>query len=161
NSLNTSVIHSGSTNVDFSGDQVTVRMNVLLNHFFGNGAYASNSLAKNNVAVKSPFGNEESVRVGYTKAKDADKWAAKDKEITKVEEPFSWTGFYIGAHAGGAWTDYDFNDFDSEVNVTPIFENNFPGFPAGNVDVPNAPNGPGALPASFIGFHTPGIDGGS
>lgn len=26
--------------------------------------------------------------------------------------PFSWTGFYLGVHGGGAWADFDMNDID-------------------------------------------------
>ncbi len=152
-------IFPGATNLSFDSDQLTVRMNVLLNHFFGNGAYASVSPAKNNVAVKSPFGEEQTTQVAYTKAKDADKWSGKDKEITKVEEPFNWTGFYIGANAGGAWTDYDFNDFDADVDVGEIFDQSIPLLAANNAQI-DAPQG-GLAPSIFVPFSVPGIDGGS
>jgi len=63
-------IFPGSTNLNFDSDQLTVRMNVLLNHFFGNGGgYASVAPSKNNIAVKSPFGEQEITQVGYTRRK--------------------------------------------------------------------------------------------
>ncbi len=150
-------IFSGATNLDFSSDQVTVRMNILLNHLFGGGSYASAAPATNNVAVKSPFGAENAVQVGYTKAKDADKWSAKDKQVAPVVEEFNWTGFYIGANAGGVWNDFDFSDYDAEVNVTPIFEEFVPLGANANVDAPVGD----MIPAFFTPFHAPAIDGGS
>ena len=152
-------IFSGGTNVDFSSDQVTVRMNVLLNHMFGHGAYTANtSPAANNVAAKSPFGgSNEDMQVGYTKAKDASKWSAKDKEV-KVEEEFNWTGFYVGAHVGGVWTDYDFSHYEAAVDVGEQFDENEPNFrPA---DAPAAPTGKGFL-SVLAPFSVPSIDGGS
>ena len=45
-------------------------------------------------------------------------YASKDKtvEMTPVEE-FSWTGLYIGGSLGANWTDYDFDGFETEVDL--------------------------------------------
>ena len=76
-----------------------------------------------------------------------EKWASKDKNVEVAqEEPFNWTGLYVGGHIGAVWNDYDFGSFDSAANV---FQQDF-GFardPIGDQDI--------------VFFHTPGIDGGS
>ena len=153
------VISPGGTNVDFDNDQVTVKMNILLNHFFSHsgGSVAGTTPAANTVAMKSPFGgSDDSMQVGYTKAKDASKWSAKDKEVAVVEE-FNWTGFYIGANAGGVWTDYDFHHFDAEVDTTELFFENV-GQVLTQADT-NAPQGIGF--GSFAAFEIHSTDRGS
>lgn len=149
-------IFPGDTNLNFDSDQVTIRMNLLLCHMFGHGGMASASPATNNVAIKSPFGsNAETVQVGYTKAKDADTWSAKDKEV-KVEEPFNWTGFYVGANVGGVWSNYDFSGYGTDVDVGEIFLTTREFRPA---DAPDAPAG--QLLSVRTPFQAPALDGGS
>jgi outer membrane immunogenic protein len=41
--------------------------------------------------------------------------AAADIDYAPVEEAFSWSGFYIGAHIGGAWGDVDVLELDDEA----------------------------------------------
>lgn len=154
-------IFPGGTNVNFDSDQVTVKLNVLLCHFFGHsGDYASATPATNNVAVKSPFGSDgDSVQVGYTKAKDADTWSAKDKDVAKVEEPFNWTGFYVGVNVGGAWTNYDFSGFNADVDAAEQFFDSL----TSSAPLPDAPNAPagGVALLGIAPFEIPGIDAGS
>ena len=158
-------IFPGATNVDFMNDQVTVKMNILLNHIFGNGggSVAGKTPATNNVAAKSPFGrSDESMQVGYTKAKDASKWSAKDKEVAPVVEEFNWTGFYIGANVGGAWVDYDFHHFDAEVDTGELFFENASGILLPPVqNSVEAPQGPGIGFSVFAPFQVHSNDRGS
>lgn len=50
------------------------------------------------------------------------RWSGKDKNVAVApEEPFDWTGFYIGGHVGGAWNNYGFGAFDTEVNISQQF----------------------------------------
>src|SRR3984893_9668087 len=75
------------------------------------------------------------------------KWASKDKNVAVAqEEPFSWTGLYIGMHVGGTWSQYDLGAFDTDVDV---FEQNF-GFE-------RVPTGPGDI----LSYSTPAVDAGS
>jgi outer membrane immunogenic protein len=47
-----------------------------------------------------------------------EKWASKDKNVAVAqEEPFSWTGLYIGGHVGGSWDSFDIGSFNTDVNV--------------------------------------------
>jgi outer membrane immunogenic protein len=71
--------------------------------------------------------------------------SSKDKNPLPVvaAEPFNWTGFYIGANVGGIWTDYDFGDYDTTLDVTATLF------------------GPGVFPPTNVGYVTPAIDGGS
>jgi outer membrane immunogenic protein len=76
-----------------------------------------------------------------------EKWASKDKTVEVAqEEPFNWTGLYIGGHIGAIWNDYDFGSFDSEADVFQQFFG-FPRVPTGAQDI--------------VFFSTPGIEGGS
>ena len=38
-------------------------------------------------------------------------------ELPKPPSPFDWSGFYIGANVGAAWTDYNIGDYDTTVDV--------------------------------------------
>ena len=76
-----------------------------------------------------------------------EKWASKDKNVAVAqEEPFNWTGLYIGAHVGGTWSQYDLGPFDTDVDV---FEQ--------LIGFQRIPTGPGDI----ISYSTPGIDAGS
>ena len=76
-----------------------------------------------------------------------EKWASKDKNVAVAqEEPFSWTGLYMGVHVGGTWSQYDLGGFDTDVNV---FEQRF-----GFIRDPVGPN-------DVLSFSTPAIDAGS
>lgn len=136
-------IFPGSTNVSLDSDQVTFRMNVLLCHLFGREHYASTTA------------NNENIAIGYTRA---EKLSAKDKNIAVAppEEPFTWTGFYFGANVGGMWNNFDFDRFNSDVDVAQqlaqsgILTQFVSDSPA------RVARGP-----SVLTFTTPGQDGGS
>ena len=136
-------IFPGSTRVDVDSDQVTLRFNVLLSHFFGPQNYATTSA--------SPGENR---MVGYTAATDGkDKWSVQDKNVAvKQEEPFSWTGLYVGGNVGGYWSDYEFGSFLTDVDLVTQFEQ---GRSAGRIATP-ARIAPGP---SLLTFRTPGFDG--
>jgi outer membrane immunogenic protein len=77
-----------------------------------------------------------------------EKWASKDKNVAVAqEEPFNWTGLYIGGHIGGSWDHFDLGSFDTDVNV---FEQ--------LIGFVRDPIGPGDV-VSFV--TTPGVDAGS
>lgn len=76
-----------------------------------------------------------------------EKWASKDKNVAVAqEEPFSWTGLYIGGHVGGTWSQYDLGPFDTNVDV---FEQ--------LIGFERAPTGP----FDIISYSSPGVDAGS
>jgi outer membrane immunogenic protein len=64
------------------------------------------------------------------------------KAPVPVAVPFSWTGFYVGAHAGGGWGNNDWQDFIDPIN------------PANNVPGPDATyKVSGALAGGQIGYN--------
>src|ERR1700704_4086392 len=76
-----------------------------------------------------------------------EKWASKDKNVAVAqEEPFSWTGLYMGAHVGGTWSQYDLGAFDTDVDVFQQL--------LGFERVPTGPN-------DILSFSTPATDAGS
>lgn len=42
------------------------------------------------------------------------------KAPVPVAAPFSWTGFYVGAHGGGGWGDNAWSDFNDPINGGPV-----------------------------------------
>jgi outer membrane immunogenic protein len=76
-----------------------------------------------------------------------ERWSGKDKTVAAVvEEPFNWTGFYFGAHVGGAWNDYNFGETSATYFAGDEFETFF--------SVPSGGSG-------ILSFTSPGQDGGS
>jgi outer membrane immunogenic protein len=56
------------------------------------------------------------------------KAGTEPKEIAPapmVEEPFSWTGFYIGGNLGGNWSSYEFGNFFTDVDVDQVADQFF------------------------------------
>lgn len=106
-------IFPAPTHVDLTSDQVTVRLNVMLSHLFGHQDYASTTTR----ALLNPFASGNDVAVAYhqTSGTVDDLYAKKENAATE-EGSFSWTGFYLGANIGGAWSDYDFGTFDTFVS---------------------------------------------
>ncbi len=106
-------IFARSSNVSLDSDQVTFRMNILLSHMFGHHSYASTGEGDKWAAAD---GNMD---VAYHRATDGkERMSAKDQPMmVKQEEPFSWTGFYLGGNVGGAWTDYDFGSYNTDVDL--------------------------------------------
>jgi outer membrane immunogenic protein len=47
-------------------------------------------------------------------------WNIKNIALVSAD-PFTWTGFYIGAHVGGVWSDYDVGSYDTAFNVSQEF----------------------------------------
>lgn len=137
------IIFPGDTKVDFTSDQVTLKLNVLLNNFFSHeGEYA---------------GTNPDERLSYANIRDGKD--AKDKVVQLApQEVFSWTGPYIGGHVGGVWTDFDFDPYTTDVDVLQQADQGF--FNANPV-----PNGP--QPAALIGpfdvasFRVPSSGNGS
>jgi opacity protein-like surface antigen len=89
-------------------------------------------------------------------AKAADVYAGGLKDTVYVPMP-TWTGFYVGAHVGGAWSNFDINRnffFDDIPNaVTGIRpDNNFFGIPFGE----NNLNGTGAFGGAQFGYNFQG-----
>jgi outer membrane immunogenic protein len=77
----------------------------------------------------------------------SDRYSANEKnvEMAKVEQPFNWTGFYLGGNVGGSWTSFDYNQFDTDVDVGRQFNELVATFEADEgVD--------------FASFRTPGRD---
>lgn len=114
----------GATNAGLSTDQVTFRMNILLSHLFGggNGAVATSKIS----APRNPFLSGDDVSVGYhrrTLSEGKDVMSGKDKNVAlePVEEPFQWTGFYIGGNVGGTSTDFEYHGFTTDVDVSEQF----------------------------------------
>ncbi|MGL5165429.1 MAG: outer membrane protein [Afipia sp.] len=70
------------------------------------------------------------------------------KAPVPVAAPFSWTGFYVGAHGGGGWGKNDWQDF-----IDPINGLNGPA-PGSNVPGPDAKyRMSGALAGGQIGYN--------
>lgn len=152
-------IFPGSTEVDISSDQVTLRCNVLLSHFFGHQEYAGTT------ASADTGSNAENMALGYTRV------STKDKNVVPevLPEPFSWTGLYLGGNIGGTWTDYNFGTFDQEVDLdqqlaqvdhmlwgTPLFgvaSFSFPGSATGGAQSFDAGSDASMLGGGEVGFN--------
>ena len=112
-------IFPGSTSVDMVSDQVTLRCNVLLSHLFGHQDDVGTTVADSSAA------------------------SAKDKNVAMMpaEEPFVWSGVYIGGNVGADWTHYDFGGIHQEVDLDQQFEER-QGTRNVRLDVPDVPAPP-------------------
>ena len=88
-----------------------------------------------------------------------------------VEEPFSWTGFYIGGNLGGNWSNYHFGDYITHVDMIDQFndantggpfifhptavesDGGFEGDADINTDRQEAPTGSGFIGGGQVGFQ--------
>jgi outer membrane immunogenic protein len=130
-------ITPGSTKLDLDSDQVSFKLNVLLAPFFTGGSLASTKIS----TPDNPYLRGGNLALAYAAADGKETMSGKDKSVAVApEEPFTWDGPYIGAQAGGIWTDYDFHAFDTDVAI----DRQFFGF------------NPGAT--SFVPFTTPAFD---
>jgi outer membrane immunogenic protein len=91
-------IFPGSVDVDLDSDQLLVKMNLNVCHLLWHHEMASTTAA--------------------TDAKDYK--ASKNVAVMPVET-FNWSGLYIGANGGGNWTDWNYRQFDTDVDVGNLF----------------------------------------
>jgi outer membrane immunogenic protein len=124
--------------VSLDTDQVTFKMNVLLNNFFcGRDSAVAGS------QPVSGLGGKETVS-----SKDKDKIV----QLTPAE-PFNWTGLYVGGHIGAIWNDFDFGSYDTDVDASQQF---FSSGPLAATSTQGTISGPGvSLPFDVVSFRTP------
>ena len=152
------VIFPGSTSVDLTSDQVTFKMNGLLNTFF---------FGHDDAMAGSPpaFGSGQGMTFASVKVRDGkETMSYKDKDkIVQMPpaEPFSWTGLYAGGHVGGIWNDFDFGSYDTDVDAAQQF---FTMNPTVASSQPRAITPQGAimmLPSDVVSFRSPGSGSGN